>query len=124
MDENKARRVVDVLRERGTDADLARVGVYQFGVTVRLPDGREATWDSDGTASLEAQVMRNGMLVGFVPEIEGSDSYTEEQVVDAILRTDYDQPIASRKATAPPPAAPLPQRGGLFRRFMDGFRYR
>ena len=123
MDENKARRVVDALRERGTDADLARVGVYQFGVSVRLPDGREATWDSDGTAALEAQVMRNGMLVGYVPVIEGSDSYTEEQVIDAILRTDYDKPIASRRPTAPPPEAPLPQKGGLFRRFMDGFRY-
>ena len=78
MEENKARRVVDALRARGTDADLARVGVRQFGVSIRLPDGREAVWDSDGTASLEAQVMRNGMLVGFVPEIEGSDSYTED----------------------------------------------
>ncbi len=55
MEENKARRVVDALRERGTDADLARVGVHQFGVTIRLPDGREAVWDSDDTASLEAQ---------------------------------------------------------------------
>ncbi|HEX6517623.1 MAG TPA: hypothetical protein VF049_18825, partial [Nocardioidaceae bacterium] len=101
-----------------------RVGVYQFGVSIRLPDGREATWDSDGTAALEAQVMRNGVLVGYVPAIEGSDSYTEEQIVDAILRTNYDQPIASRRATAPPPAPALPRRGGLFRRFMDGFRYR
>jgi hypothetical protein len=124
MDENKARRVVDALRERGTNADLARVGVYQFGVNVRLPDGREATWDSDGTAALEAQVMRNGVLVGFVPVIEGSDRYTEDEIIDAIVRTDYDKPIASRRSTAPPPAPPLPQRGGLFRRFMDGFRYR
>ena len=124
MDENKARRVVDALRARGTNADLARVGVYQFGVSIRLPDGREATWDSDGTASLEAQVMRNGMLVGFVPEIEGSDSYTEEQVIDAILRTDYDKPIATQKRTAPPSAPPLPRKGGLYRRFLDGFRYR
>jgi hypothetical protein len=123
MEENKARRVVDTLRERGTDAQLARVGVYQFGVSIPLADGREVTWDSDGTAALEAQVMRNGVLVGYVPAIEGSDDYTEEQVVDAILRTDYDKPIATRRATAPPPAAPLPRKGGLFRRFMDGFRY-
>jgi hypothetical protein len=123
MDENKARRVADTLRDRGADAHLARVGVYQFGVAIRLPDGREATWDSDGTATLEAQVMRNGVLVGYVPSIPGSADYTEEQVVDAILRTDYDKPIATQRATAPPPSAPLPRKGGLFRRFMDGFRY-
>lgn len=120
----KARRVVDALRDRGTNADLARVGVYQFGVVIKLPDGREATWDSDNTASLEAQVMRNGVLVGFVPEIEGSDTFTEAQIIDAILRTDYDQPIATRRSTAPPPAPALPRRGGVFRRFIDGFRYR
>ena len=123
MEENKARRVVDALRDRGTNANLARVGVYQFGVSIMLPDGREATWDSDGTAALEAQVMRNGVLVGYVPAIDGSDDYTEEQIIDAIVRTDYDQPIASRRPTAPPPTAPLPRKGGLFRRFMDGFRY-
>ena len=124
MEENKARRVVDALRDRGTNAQLARVGVYQFGVSIPLPDGREVTWDSDGTAALEAQVMRNGVLVGYVPAIEGSDSYTEDQIIDTILRTDYDKPIATRLASAPPPAPPLPRRGGLFRRFRDGFRYR
>jgi hypothetical protein len=124
MEEMKARRVVDALRDRGTDADLARVGVHQFGVVVHLPDGREATWDSDGTASLEAQVMRDGVLVGFVPVIEGSEDYTEDQIIDAIVRTDYDQPVATQRTTAPPPAPALPRRGGLFRRFMDGFRYR
>jgi hypothetical protein len=123
MDELKARRVVDALRERGTDAHLARVGVYQFGVDVRLPDGRVATWDSDGTAALEAQVMRNGVLVGYVPSIEGSADFAEDEVVDAILHTDYDAPIARRRSTPLPPAAPLPRKGGLFRRFMDGFRY-
>jgi len=123
MDENKARRVVDALRDRGTHADMARVGVYQFGIDIRLPDGRVATWDSDGTATLEAQVMRNGMLVGFVPVIEGSEDYTDEQIIDTILRTDYDAPIATRTATAPPPEPALPRRGGVFRRFRDGFRY-
>ena len=120
----KARRVVDRLRELGTDADLARVNVYQFGISIRLRDGREATWDSDDTAELEAQVMRNGMLVGYVPAIEGSGDYSEEQIIDTIRRTDYDKPIATRTSTAPPPAPALPQRGGVFRRFMDGFRYR
>lgn len=123
MEEFKARRVVDALRERGTNADLARVGVYQFGISIKLPDGREVTWDSDDTPSLEAQVLRDGVLVGFVPEIEGSEDYTEEQIVDAIVRADYDQPIATERPVAPPPSAPLPQRGGVFRRFIDGFRY-
>ena len=124
MEENRARQVVDALRERGVDARMAKVGVYQFGIRVPLPGGREAIWDSDGTAGLEAQVMRNGMLVGFVPVIEGSESYDERQVVDAIVRTDYDHPVARRRAVAPPAAPPLPRHGGVFRRFIDGFRYR
>ncbi|MEU4835801.1 hypothetical protein [Streptosporangium sp. NPDC023615] len=123
MEENRARRVVDALRDRGIDAHLARGG-HQMGVRVLLSGGREADWDTDGTAGLEAQVMRNGMLVGFVPVIEGSEDYDEEQVVDAIARTDYDRPIARQRATAPPPAEPLPRLGGVFRRFLDGFRYR
>ena len=122
MEENKARRVVDALRERGTNAHLSSVGGFQFGVRVVLSEGREAMWDSDGTASLEAQVMRDGMLVGFVPVIEGSEDYSEEQIVDTILRTDYDQPIASQRSTPPPTAEPLPPEGGLLRRFIEGFR--
>jgi hypothetical protein len=124
MEENRARRVVDALRERGINGHMARVGVDQFGVRVSLPDGREAEWDTDGTAGLEAQVMRDGVLVGFVPVIEGSEDFDEAQVVDAIARTDYDQPIARQRHAAPPPSKPLPREGGVFRRFLDGFRYR
>lgn len=124
MDEKRARRVVDALRERGVPAHVAqpRAGVSQFGVRVILSGDREALWDTDGTAGLEAQVMRNGMLVGFVPVIEGSEDFTEEQVIDAIARTDYDQPIARQRRVTPPPAPALPREGGFFRRFMEGFR--
>jgi hypothetical protein len=102
MDEFRARRVVDALRDRGINAHLARGGVGQFGVRVSLPGGREAEWDTDGTAGLEAQVMRDGMLVGYVPQIEGSEDFDEAQVIDAIARTDYDQPIARQRTHLPP----------------------
>jgi hypothetical protein len=123
MDEFRARRVVDSLRERGVNAHLFR-GNGEHGVRVSLPGGREAEWDTDGTAGLEAQVMRDGMLVGYVPLIEGSEDFDEAQVVDAIARTDYDQPVARQRAVAPPAAPSLSPEGGLFRRFIDGFRYR
>jgi hypothetical protein len=68
--------------------------------------------------------MRDGMLVGYVPLIEGSEDFDEAQVVDAIARTDYDQPVARQQPAAPPPGPALTPEGGLFRRFIDGFRYR
>lgn len=123
MDENKARTVVDGLRARGIAAQMEKAGVYQFGIRIELPDGRQAIWDTDGTASLEAQVMRNGMLVGFVPSIAGSEEYDEPAVIEAIAHTDYNKPIATRRTTPLPLAAPLPPQGGVFKRFLDGFRY-
>jgi hypothetical protein len=122
MEENRARRVVDALRERGIDAHMLRAGVDQFGVQVSLHDGRNAEWDTDGTIGLEAQVMQDGDLVGFVPKIEGSENFDEAQIVDAIARTDYDRPIATERAAAPPPGPALTREGGLFRRFLGGFR--
>ena len=124
MDGDRAEHIVAVLREHGVMAHVAREGVFRIGVRVVIPDGREAVWDTDGTAGLEAQVMRDGMLVGYVPQIEGSEDFDESQIVDAIARTDYDQPVARQRTVAPEPGPPLTREGGVFRRFLDGFRYR
>jgi hypothetical protein len=123
MDENRARRVADALRDRGIDAHLDKAGVGVYGVRVSVPGGREAIWGREGTASLEAEVLLDGDLVGFVPEIPGSESFDEAQVVDAIARADYDQPEARERPVAPPPGPALRREGGVFRRFLDGFRY-
>ena len=77
MDEHRARRVADALRDRGINAHLLRAANGRFGVSVSLPGGRLAEWDTDGTAGLEAQVMRDGMLVGFVPKIDGSVAWPD-----------------------------------------------
>ena len=108
MDEFRARRVVDSLRDNGVNAHLLRAGIGQFGVHLSLPGGREAEWDTDGTASLEAQVMRDGMLVGYVPRIEGSEDFDEAGVVDAIARADYKEPVARLRTAAPAPAPASP----------------
>jgi hypothetical protein len=122
MDENKALHVVDALRERGINAHVEEAGVYQFGVRVVLADGREAVWDADGAAGLEAEVLEDGDLVGFVPTIPGSESYDVAAITDAIARADYSTPEATERPVAPPPAEALPREGGLFRRFLGGFR--
>lgn len=114
-------------------AHVVRAGVYQFGIGVRLEEDRVAIWDSDGTAGLEAQVMRNGMLVGFVPTIPGSADFSEDQVVAAIAAADYDSPVTrSPSPSAPPtrtptssrPVRPTPGRdpspGGVLRRLFGG----
>ncbi|MGA5302443.1 hypothetical protein ACPCHT_21120 [Nucisporomicrobium flavum] len=127
MDENRARRVVETLRARNVFAHvkLPHAGITQYGIRVVLPDGREAIWDNDGTAGLEAQIMRNGVLVGFVPSIPGSENFTDEQLIDAVAAADYDQPIGRSRPTRtarpePVPAAPRP--AGLAERLRRTFR--
>jgi hypothetical protein len=123
VEEMKARRVVEQLRERGVDAHLERPATYQFGVAVQLPDGRRAVWDADSSAALSATVLRNGVLVGFVPVVEGSEDLDEAGVVDAIARADYDAPIG-RVRKEPVPTGPPLSKPSLFQWRRDGFRYR
>jgi hypothetical protein len=130
MDEQRARRVVETLRGRNVFAHvkLPHAGITQYGIRVVLPDGREAIWDNDGTAGLEAQVMRNGVLVGFVSSIPGSENFGEEQIIDAIAAADYNQPIGRSRPTTPTgPArtdriATAPRPLGLAERLRRTFR--
>jgi len=123
MEENRARRVTDALRDRGIDAHLDKSGVDVYAVRVELSGGRQAIWGREGTTGLEAEVLLDGDLVGFVAEIPGSADFDEDQTVDAIARADYDEPEGHERATAPPSRQSLPREGGVFRRFLDGFRY-
>lgn len=123
MDENRARRVADALRDRGIDAHLESAGIDIYGVRVVLSGRREAVWGNEGTASLEAQVLLDGDLVGFIPQIPGSEDFDEAQIVDAIARADYEEPVGRELPETPPPAPALTREGGVFRRFLDGFRY-
>lgn len=89
VQQDQAEAVVAALRERRLFAHVYSGGVNRHGVRVVLGDGREALWDVDGAAGLEAQVMRDGVLVGFVPTLAGSESWDLEQVVTAIATEDY-----------------------------------
>jgi hypothetical protein len=99
MEESVAVEVVELLRARRIFAHVnRRVGVYSVGVRVVIPDGREAIWDNDGAAGLEAMVLRDGVLVGFVPQIPDSDDFDANKIAKVIGDTDYDAP--------PTPSAP------------------
>jgi hypothetical protein len=107
MDESTATDVVERLRARRIFANVnRRVGVYNVGVRVVIPDGREAIWDNDGAAGLEAMVLRDGVLVGFVPQIADSDDLDAAAIAAIIADTDYD--------AKPPPQPPAtPTRGAV-----------
>jgi hypothetical protein len=90
MQLEEAEAVVAALRERHVFAHVYKGGVTRHGVRIVLPDGREALWDVDGAAGLEAQIMRDGVLVGFVPKIPGSETWGVAENVEAIAAAVYD----------------------------------
>lgn len=81
--------MVEQLRAHGVIARVAHAGPFRVGIRVPLADGREALWDMDGAAGLEAQVMRDGILVGFIPCIPGSEAFDENTMALAIAAADY-----------------------------------
>jgi hypothetical protein len=128
MEESVAVDVVERLRARSIFAHLnRRVGVYSIGVRVVIPDGREAIWDNDGAAGLEAMVLRDGVLVGFVPQIPDSDDLDGAAIASIIASTDYDAPPApstpSNPTASPRSAVPsLPTAGPTARRWAGRLR--
>ena len=89
MQRDEVDQVVAALRERGLFAHVHHASTTRTGIRVVIGDGREAIWDVDGAAGLEAMVMRDGVLVGFVPKIPGSEDFTPDQNVAAIAAADY-----------------------------------
>lgn len=119
VEETTARAVVDKLRARGGFAHVHPVGVYEYSVRMVLRDGREAIWDADGAAGLEAVVLRDGVLVGLVETIPDSENLDVEGIVRVIANTDYDAPLAPARPAAPAPGPPIPTakpRSSLLRR--------
>src|SRR3982750_3695055 len=119
MEEATATEVVELLRAKRVFATVnRRAGVYNVGVRVVIPDGREAIWDNDGAAGLEAMVLRDGVLVGFVPQIPDSDDLDAAAIARIIAAADYDAkptvrtpspPSAGDVTQAEPPPAQPPQ---------------
>lgn len=89
MDADEVELVVQGLSERGFIASVHRPGMNRACVRIVLPGGAEALWDTDGAAGLEAQVMADGVLVGYVATIPGSGAFGVRETVDAIARADY-----------------------------------
>lgn len=89
MNAEEVDQVVEGLRSRGVIATVHRPGLNRVCVRVVRPDGSEALWDTDGALGLEAQVMADGMLVGFVPTIPGSARFDVAQTIEAIASADY-----------------------------------
>jgi len=118
VDEATATQVVEILRGRRIFASLnRRAGVYNVGVRVVIPDGREAIWDNDGAAGLEAMVLRDGVLVGYVPQIPDSDELDATAVAEIIAAADYDAPASAGPSSRQPsprpasrPSPPPPER--------------
>ena len=67
--------------------------------------------------------MRNGILVGFVPSIPGSENFDDAAIVDAIAAADYDQPVG-RSRPSPRPAYGAPVRSARHSRSPSAYAER
>ncbi|NUR00121.1 MAG: hypothetical protein HOY79_27405, partial [Streptomyces sp.] len=91
MEPDRIDHIVSALRARGVMAHRADEGVYEFGIRVVIPDGSEAVWTLGGAGGLDAEVLRDGTLIGFVPHVPGSETFTDQQTIDAIAAARYSE---------------------------------
>lgn len=89
MQPEQAEQIVEILRARRIMAHVHPTGLQNSAIRVVLPGGREAIWDGDAAAGLEAQVLADGMLVGFVPVVAGSEDFDAGQCAEVIATADY-----------------------------------
>jgi hypothetical protein len=111
MEADRIDRMVDRLRARDVMAHRTETGVYSYGIRVVLGDGSEALWTPGGPAGLDAQVLRDGVLIGSIPHIPGSERFTDEEAVEAIATARYREDglyPAAREENGPGE----PERGG------------
>lgn len=120
MDAERAGHLTAQLRDRKVMAHLDRTGVYECGIRVVLDTNVEALWDLDGAAGLDAEIVSDGVLIGFVPHVPGSEDFTDEQMVDCIATARYtldglhpptsraDQERPDQDSRRPSPSAPPP----------------
>lgn len=123
MDKDKAALVVDQLTAWNVPATVVPIGMHSAAVRVRLGGGREALWDADGTAGLDAQVLRDGVLVGYVAELPDSAALPAAHQAWLIATADYDltprrwpdliRPAGPAVAPPTPGSAHTPRRGLL-----------
>ncbi|MCU1673005.1 MAG: hypothetical protein JWN77_1118 [Frankiales bacterium] len=90
MNKELANVVVEQLTAWNVPAAVAPLGLHSSAVRVRLGAGREALWDADGAAGLSAQVLRDGVLVGYLPELPDSAGLPAGHTAWLIATADYD----------------------------------
>ncbi len=93
MDEDGALAMARALAKRGVGCRVTSARPSEYRLLVGLTDGREALWDGHGDV-LEARVLRDGALLGFVslrvvsqPTADAAAELVAEQRYERLVST-------------------------------------
>jgi hypothetical protein len=101
MRTDHAQQIIDQLASWSIRATLLPRGLDRADVRVALAGGREAVWSVDTAAGLRAEVLRDGILVSFVPEMPGSRDVPPDVQAWLIATADYGLTRAAGKPPEP-----------------------